>query len=353
MKKPKIVIADRDINYIIPLQLKIIEEFFEKIDLEIITDEDYFHDFFSTARELNVLIVSDELYDDSLRKHNISHIFLMSEQPIAEQKEESEVVEIYKYKSIIEIFSTIIGKCEDSLPVTRSESQKGTQVVMFYSAAGGVGRTTLAMGVAACLSQNYKRVLYINASWIHTFQFMLEDKSAITSYDVYAKLSYPGENIYSEIRSVLRQEEFTYIPPFKASLMSMGLGFGIYGKIIESAKKSEEYDLIIVDLDSGFNNDTVKLMDISDRVVIVTKQDTASVFATDKLATNVNGASTDKFIFVCNDFDKTAYNALVLPESKLKFKTTNYIKHIEDIEKNKVADIAQNKGVSELAFLLM
>ena len=40
MAKPRIIIADTDINYIIPLQLKFVEDFFEKIDLEIISDKE-------------------------------------------------------------------------------------------------------------------------------------------------------------------------------------------------------------------------------------------------------------------------------------------------------------------------
>ena len=46
MAKPRIIIADTDSNYIIPLQLKFVEDFFEKIDLEIITDKDFFDDVF-------------------------------------------------------------------------------------------------------------------------------------------------------------------------------------------------------------------------------------------------------------------------------------------------------------------
>ena len=45
MGKPRIIIADTDINYIIPLQLKFVEDFFDKVNLEIISDENYFTDF--------------------------------------------------------------------------------------------------------------------------------------------------------------------------------------------------------------------------------------------------------------------------------------------------------------------
>lgn len=45
MAKPRIIVADTDINYIIPLQLKFVEVFFEKVDLEIITDKEYLCSF--------------------------------------------------------------------------------------------------------------------------------------------------------------------------------------------------------------------------------------------------------------------------------------------------------------------
>ena len=59
MAKPRIVIVDSDINYIIPLQMKFVDEFFEKIDLEIITDPIYFNDLFSTPQKIDILIISE------------------------------------------------------------------------------------------------------------------------------------------------------------------------------------------------------------------------------------------------------------------------------------------------------
>ena len=37
MARPKVIIADEDANYIVPLQFKFVTDFFNKIDLEIIT----------------------------------------------------------------------------------------------------------------------------------------------------------------------------------------------------------------------------------------------------------------------------------------------------------------------------
>ena len=80
MSKPRIIIADTDISYIIPLQQKFIEEYFEKIDLEIISEQNYYELFFASPQKIDMLIVSEELYTPALQRHNIGSIFLMTEQ---------------------------------------------------------------------------------------------------------------------------------------------------------------------------------------------------------------------------------------------------------------------------------
>ena len=46
MSRPRVIIADMDIEYLIPLQLKFVKEFFDRIDLEVITDREYFEELF-------------------------------------------------------------------------------------------------------------------------------------------------------------------------------------------------------------------------------------------------------------------------------------------------------------------
>ena len=80
MDKPRVVIADTDENYIQSIELKFIEDFFDKVQLEIITDQEYFERLFMTPQSADILIVSEDLYDMSLQKHNIKNIFVMTEQ---------------------------------------------------------------------------------------------------------------------------------------------------------------------------------------------------------------------------------------------------------------------------------
>lgn len=352
MARPRIIIADTDVNYIIPLQLKFVEDFFEKVDLEIITDEGYFDELFSSPQRADILVVSEDLYNQSLQRHNIANIFLMTEQYEEDQTDELNLNRIFKYTSIKEIFNEIIGKSADVLNI-QFEGKQDTQIVVVYAAAGGVGKTTVALGISDSLTMNYKRVLYINASHLQSFQRILDNASSITSTDVYAKLSNANENIYSEIKHVIRKEGFSYLPPFKAALMSLGLKYAIYKQIAIAAKKSGEYDFVIIDADTDFNEDKADLINIADKVIIVTNQKESSVVASNVLVSNINGSNSEKYIFVCNNFDKDDDNALISPRVSMKFTVNDYIEHFDHYDQMKCSDFAKNSGIQKVAFLVM
>jgi len=352
MAKPRIIIADTDQNYIIPLQLKFVEDYFEEVDLEIITDANYFEALFAVPQRADVLIISEDLYSLEMRRHNISHIFLMTEQYEEDQTADLNVNHIFKYTSIKEIFNEITGKSADVFKSKKGVIQE-TQIVLVYSACGGTGKTTVAMGISASLTKNYKRVLYLNAARLQAFQCYLDNPSNLTATDVYAKLANPTETIYADIKHVIRKEIFSYLPPFKAALMSLGIQYSVFLEIIKAVKKSGDYDFIVVDADVSFDEDKAELINIADKVVVVTKQNRAAVLATNLLVSNITGINPEKYFFVCNDFDKELDNALISPSMTLQFSINEYVEHFGRYDQMKCADLARDEGIQKTAFLIM
>ncbi len=349
MFRPRVIIADIDENYIKPLQFKFIKEFFDKIDLEIITEREYFEELFRKPQAADVLIVSDTLYNSLLHKHNLNNIFIMMEQYEEGETEELNVNKMFKYTSVNEIFNEIVGK--SGLKVNKDKNE--TQIILVTSASGGSGKTTTAMGICTCLSKNYKQVLYVNASRLQSFQYMLNNQTSISSQDVYVKLANPKEEIYSEIKHIVCKEIFSYIPEFKAALMSLGLEFSIYEKIVLSAKKSGDYDYIVIDAESTFDEHKTRLLDIADKVVIITEQSMNAVYVTNALISNINSMNSNKYIFICNKFIKEGYNALVLPDVSLKFTVNEYIEFLETNEPIKIEELSQNVGIRKVSSLVM
>lgn len=346
------MIADTDLNYIYPLLHKFVVECFNKIDLEVINDSNYFEQLFITPQNIDVLIVSEDLYNLSLHRHSIDHIFLMVEQEEEEQTANLNVNQLFKYTSIKEIFHEITSKSGATFQLNQEEN-KQPQLILVTSASGGVGKTTIAMGIATCLTKNHKRVLYLNASHIHNFQSMLKSSAAISNSDVYSQLSKPSEHIYSEISHVIRKESFRYLPPFKASLLSLGLNYSIFAQLALSAKKTNEFDIVIVDADSTFDEDGAELFNIADKVILVMNQSRHTIESTNALLQNLNGVDDEKYIFLCNNFNKEEDNSLISPRVAMKFVVNEYVEHMMHYDDKDPEDFAKENGIQKIAFLIL
>ena len=131
-----------------------------------------------------------------------------------------------------EIFNEITGRCKDTL-YAEQDAGKETKIILITSASGGVGKTSVAFGLCRCLERNYKKTLYVNADRLQSFQWMLENGEPIRDASVYAGLSGNLGNVYRIVRHVIRKEGFSYLPPFKAALMSLGIPYRVFALLAE------------------------------------------------------------------------------------------------------------------------
>lgn len=145
MARPRVIVADTDESYVIPLQKKFAELFADKIDLEIITDKDYFNQLFSLSQHADILLVSDTLYNSGLKKHDIRHLMILSEHYEPGQTDELDICRLFKYTSVREIFNEITGRCKETL-YAEQDAGKETKIILITSASGGVGKTSVAFG---------------------------------------------------------------------------------------------------------------------------------------------------------------------------------------------------------------
>ena len=353
MEKPRVIIADTDDGYIIPLQNKLIDSFFNRVHLEIITEESYFDQLFSSLQKVDILIVSDFLYSASLQRHSIAKIFVLTEQE-SEEKDFSfgqNVVSIYKYKGVLEILNILIGESGETLKSISLESA-GTKVILVCSANGGVGKTTLALGVSAYLSDNYKRCLYIDAERLQSFQYYLSNSTAVSSADVYAALLHPSTSIYSDIKDSIRNEGFSYLPRWKASMQALGLDTSVYPIIVSSAKLSKKYDYILVDTDCVFDESKTALINAADIVVFVFSPERQSALSMNLLLGEIDRNKAKKFIYVCNKFDQNKADELNSLKPLLRYSISEHVKVITECHKKSPSELAKLADIQRLAFLI-
>lgn len=348
MSKPVVILADTEYaGYLDQLQVKFIEEQMNEIELEVITDPNYFSQYFSTPRRAGVLIVSEDLYDPDLTKHNISNFFILSEQsgdPM--DSGTGNVRRIKKYSSVKSIYNAVVSLCPDVFHT--QEMLKTTQVIVVSSPQGGTGKTTTALGLSVCLAQSYKKVLYLDAEQIQTFQFYLGNKAALPMASM-QRLQGGQDQMHSEIKPYLRNEMFAYLPPFPVALNAAGLTLSCFLNLIKAARESGDYDYVVVDTDSVFDDFKASLFNLADRVFLVVEQDAFSVFVAKQYLQNFNYKDSDKYLIVCNQYVKEQENYLL--EASGHFSVSEYI----ECSNEQIANISQLTGIDgfqKLAYMV-
>ncbi len=347
MEKPRIIIVDRDINYISALLNELAGEIENRADIELITDNDFFSDLFSRGQKADVLIVSEEMYSDQLKKHDIKNIYVMNEESES-SRSESGVRYIFKYSSAKKICREVV---DTGLSSISQEMKKSTGLIVVTAPDGGVGKTTIALGISCELEKNGFKTLYINGEDIQSFQFYFSDRSSIRGTDTYVKLA-SGQNKYDSIKAEIRNEGFDYLPAFKSAPVSLGIDSGVYGEIAESAKAGNIYDYIVMDAGNTFDANKLELIGKADKVVIVTGNSEKNIFALKAMLSDLNISNREKYIFICNLCDgdeKTLYNTAT---DGIGLKPDVYIGRTDKKIEN-IRDIEELKEIKKAVFTLL
>lgn len=312
MSRPRIIVADTDESYLAALEENFIRLVGRRAELEFISDRGYFEAFCAAPQTAELLVVDEKLYTGELLRHNVNHLFVLTEEEGSGCTQELSAIHIYKYSNIRDIFQELLYRSRDVL--SEDERERESQVIALYSAAGGSGKTCLGIGLAGALARMSKRVLYINTESVQDFACYLKDGSGLPR-EGYGAIRDDMQHIYRNIRHFIRREGFWYLPPLESTLDGMNLEFSLYKGLIAEAKDSREYDYILVDLEAGYAPERLALLQNADRAVMVVMQDHASACKTRYLLSNIECSDREKYRFVCCRYREQEENAYgILPD---------------------------------------
>ncbi|WP_448902051.1 AAA family ATPase [Eubacterium sp.] len=345
MTKQRIVIVDEDFFYIIPLQAKFIYKFGDSVEIEVITQKNYLINSFNKIQKVDILIISENMYFDSLLKHEIKKIFVLTEEK-NEKIKSNNVQFIYKYKSLNEIILDIVGNDFNNLI---HKEENNSQIILVTSANGGVGKTTMAIGLSMGLSDMYKKVLYIQASYLQTFQQYIDNDEPIKSNVIYQLIDKSKKNIYEKIKYEIRNQNMYYLPPFRTSLMSLGMEYSIFEMIAKQAKEAGDFDYIIIDSDIVLDKNKASMMNLADKVIIISEATETSVYATNRLIDNIENYTSEKYLFICNFFDDDKQKNLNAAE----YRIDEYIKYNMSTNEKIYNELDVQESLRKIAFLLI
>jgi cellulose biosynthesis protein BcsQ len=219
-------------------------------------------------------------------------------------------------------------------------------LIAFFSGIGGSGKTTLSIAAAAALSDMNKSTIYISCEEVNTFHRYIEDSSPLPA-EAIREIQEAAPDVYNRIKHNIRREYADYLPPFPASLFTLGISLGSIINLVKSIKGTNSYDYIVLDLGNNISDEYMELLAWSDKVAFIVLQDSFSVFKVNEVLKNIDLSEPSKTIYICNRFKDEKGNYIAASSV-----ITEYINDINDIDKLKLGELKENPRIKELGFLL-
>ena len=297
MPKPFIVLADPDALSLKPLEQRFLRELGESCNLETITDPSYLERFLNSPHDIDALLVAECWNDSRFGAQNVTCTFVLVDSPEHERSSDDALHYTFKYDSVSFIFDKVVNICP-TLSAGVNKNAK-CQIVVFYSPIGGSGCTITALGVAAALRSQYRRVLYIDAEYVQTFACYLE-KVTEASQRMAVDMRRSTGDSFDVMASYIATEGFDYLLPLRGGLVANDLSLEYYIRFLNAAVSSNQYDYIVVDTDSVFDKTKTILFNAADKVVVIGGQEGPDVFKMGTFRAMLDTTSTEKFKFICN-----------------------------------------------------
>lgn len=327
-----IMLIDEDESYINPVEKKFIKELGEKAIINIITDRNYMLQYFQTPRHIDILIINKNMYFTQLEKHDIANMFFLSE------TDTNAVRNIFKYISVKYIFDYVINNLRTETKNMIDVSIK-THVIMFYSPMGGCG-TTYVSNIAAKLIARDKKVLYISTEPMQSFAAETGCVKYMSDTFEHALLS-NDHSLIDAMDKELFSSGCDYLAPIHLRIADKVIPLSNYIGFIDRIKNEKNYDYIILDTSSDFNEEKCRLMNFADKVVILTRQDKIAAFKLDSLMSNVDLSNRQKFVIACNMLSSDNTNCLTDQYIKNTFYIKCAISYLNSSDAFESADFAQ------------
>lgn len=344
MGKLLLVFIDLDEAYVTALERKFVEVLGEHADISIITDMCYFSEYFSIPRDIDILVVNEQLYDNSLANHNISLTYILTEnQP--QDNPDSKLNFIYKYTSVQEIFNQISSNAIIKDVIGKALETQGGLFLM-HSPLGGVGTTTLSLGAAIILKKMGYRVLYISMENMQSFVTYINNQSTLPD-KFEENIIKANSNTYENIKNNIIKEEIDYLQPFSKPLSMLGIREDNYIELIKSIRASGDYDYIVIDTDSYFSKELLYVMGEADRIFLITNQSKKACLLLEKFSKSIATVSAEKFLIICNKYCEDSPNELI--NNGNKFYISDYICFEQELAGGNLNSILNSQEVMRLS----
>lgn len=227
-----------------------IEEWIEKIDPDVILVCEKYYKQICNKVKANLIILTTGV--------NSSYL--------------GDIPSIYKYQDANQIAGHIINFFTKSSNIIKQKNEKIAKTVAVYSAAGNVGKTTVAMGMSAVCSYSGISVFYLNIEQFPSTGVFLSSNVEYSIADIIYYAKEKDKNLLSKISTMSCKDIASNVHYFKEANNAFEINDILpedIELILDTMKSCGLYDLIVIDMDSKLNESTISIFDKADEILYV------------------------------------------------------------------------------------
>ena len=276
--KIRVVLADTDESYISHF-MKAIKLFFaNEIDLVAFSQPDSLQKYIDT-NVFDVLLQAVTFPEVTIIRG--MRIFLVNTKGI---KKIEGTPALCKYQKVDHIYKDILNiLAEEKSDITYSGSNDmRTKVIGFTAAAGGTGKTTVALSYARMLASKGFSVLYLPLESFSPLNIYFHDEEDLTMSNVLFAVKCKKGNLQLKVESALRQVYggVYYLAPPKNPMEITEINEGEWKELFDAVKNMGKFHAIVLDLPDLLNGVTRSILKNVWKLILVTDEKEVTIAKT-------------------------------------------------------------------------
>lgn len=276
MKSIKVAIADENQVYSKGLSEYLQSEYGQAFDISCFTNIKSLTEHLSTDQQIDILLIDQKLYNESLKTHKVKTILLLTENVM--ENEVDGFLALYKYQLGDKISKNILQYYDSSVNERFNVhiQPQNSKLIAVYSPAGGTGKSTIAYNISLQYAlQGKKAILISMESYASLPIFKAESKSCGLSYLTYL-IKNKTNNLQVKLDAIKELDSNTniyYIPRDSHSLELKDADKDDIALLLEFFRVQSGYDAVILDMDSAISEKLLNVFKHCDVLLNVTGND--------------------------------------------------------------------------------
>lgn len=268
--KIKLAILEKDKSYLTRIVSVFGTKYSEKFEIYSFTDPDVALATLYTAK-IDVLLASDIFDVDATKLPNrCAFAYLVDSVGIDMLNNQRAICKFQKADLIYKQILSVYAEKASSITGFKMSRDEG-KVIVFCSASGGVGSSTMAAACSVYMASKDKKVLYLNLEKFGSADMFFSGQGQFDMSDIIFALKSKKTNLPLKLESCVKQDRrgVYFYSKAKIALDMIEMNADDTLRMLSELKATGEYDYIILDMDFGIDKDMLKIYRQAQEIILV------------------------------------------------------------------------------------